>query len=117
MFAVTRDLQFGDITVTVRELTVAEVRAWLNESTTVQDQDFDILTGLMSFDGIGMVEMHRFTTLKKEEVEQLPPSALKQIAAVIKELNSVFFNEYLVKLNEVRQRLELSSTPVPSNAA
>ena len=117
MFAVTRDLQFGNLKVTVKELTVAEVRAWLNEPTPTEETEFDILTGLMSFDGIGMVEIHRFTTLKKEEVEQLPPSALKQIAAVIKELISVFFNEYLVKLNEVRQRLELSSTPVPSNAA
>src|SRR5574343_380503 len=109
MFAVTRDLQFGNLKVTVKELTVAEVRAWLNEPTPTEETEFDIL--------IGMMEIHRFTTLKKEEVEQLPPSALTQLAAVIKELNSVFFNEYLVKLNEVRQRLELSSTPVPSNAA
>src|SRR5574343_560692 len=53
MFAVTRDLQFGNLKVTVKELTVAEVRAWLNEPTPADEPEFDILTGLMSFDGSG----------------------------------------------------------------
>lgn len=117
MFAITRELEFGNLKVTVKELTVAEVRAWLSEPTPTDAPEFDILTGLLSFDGIGMEEIHRFTDLKKDQVEQLPPSALKSIAAVIKDLNSVFFNEYLVKLNEVRQRLELDSTGVRSSAA
>lgn len=119
MFAVTRELTFGELTVTVKELTVAEVRAWLNEPTKAEQPEFDILTGLMSFDGIGMEEIHRFTDLKKEMVEELPPSALKMIATVIKELNSVFFNDYLTRLNEVRKNIEQSSITAPalSNAA
>lgn len=118
MFAVTRELVFGELTVTVKELTVAEVRAWLNEPAKADTPEFDILTGLMSFDGIGMEEIHRFTDLKKEMVENLPPSCLKQIAAVIKEINTVFFNDYLTRLNEVRKGLESQSvTPALSNAA
>jgi len=51
-------------------------------------------------------------------VENLPPSCLKQIAAVIKEINTVFFNDYLTRLNEVRKGLESQSvTPALSNAA
>lgn len=118
MFSITRELKFGDLTVTVKELAVSEVRAWLNEPTKVDQPEFDILTGLMSFDGIGMEEIHRFTDLKKEMVEELPPSCLKMIAAVIKELNSVFFNDYLTRLNEVRKGLESQVTaPALSNAA
>lgn len=115
MFAITREMQFGELTVTVKELTVAEVRAWLNEPAKAEEPEFDLLTGLLSFDGIGMEEIHRFTDLQKEKVEQLPPSALKQIAAVIKELNTVFFNEYLSRLNTLKDRL--SATSAPSNAA
>lgn len=106
MFAVTRELVFGSLTITVKELTVAEVRGWLNEPTLGDAPEFDIITGLLSFDGIGMEEIHRFTDLKKDQVEQLTPSMLKQLAAVIKELNSVFFGEYLTRLNEVRKRIE-----------
>jgi hypothetical protein len=115
MFAITRELQFGECTVTVKELTVAEVRAWLNEPAKTEEPEFDLLTGLLSFDGIGMEELHRFTDLKKDQVELLPPSALKQIACVIKELNSVFFNEYLSRLNTLKERL--SATSELSNAA
>ncbi len=115
MFAINRELQFGELTVIVKELTVAEVRMWLNEPAKSEAPEFDTLTGLMSFDGIGMEEIHRFTDLKKEMVENLPPSCLKQIATVIKEINSVFFNDYLTRLNEVRKGLESQSvTPALS---
>lgn len=117
MFATTRLLEFGDLKVTVKELTVAEIRSWLMEPPSVEEPEFDLLTGLMAFDGIGMAEIYRFTDLSKAHAEQLPPSALKAIAATVKDLNSVFFNEYLVKLNEVRNRLEQDSLLKPSSGA
>ena len=119
MYRVTRELDFGDLKVTVKELTVAEVRAWLNEPS-VEQKEFDLFTDLLAFDGIGVEEVYRFTDLKKATIEELPPSAIAKIAAVIKELNSVFFNQYLPALNRLRERIENQSPSRPladSNAA
>jgi hypothetical protein len=113
MMVITREVKLSDeLTVIVKELTVAEVRAWLNESPEkAEDRDFDLLTDLMNFDGIGMEEIHRFTDLQKDAVENLPPSAIAKVASVIKELNAVFFNQYLPALNKLRERLDQSATP------
>lgn len=117
MKVVTREVEVFDITVIVKELTVAEIRAWLSEPTqSNEDREIDLLTDLMSFEGIGMDEIHRFTDLKKDIVEQLPLSAISKIAAVIKELNTVFFNQYVPALNKLRERLE-TATSAPSNVA
>ena len=116
MFVVTREVDVCGTIVTVKELTVAEIRAWLSEPTpTNDDREIDLLTDLMNFDGIGMDELHRFTDLKKDMIEQLPPSAISKIAAVIKELNTVFFNQYVPALNKLRERLDAVTSEV-SNA-
>ena len=65
MYRVTRELDFGDLKVTVKELTVAEVRAWLNEPAQ-ERQEFDLFTDLLAFDGIGVEELYRFTLLTRE---------------------------------------------------
>lgn len=105
MYQVTRDLVFGDLKITVRELTVAEVRNWMNETRPEKD-DFDFFVDLLSFDGIGIDEIHLFTDLKKEQVDELPPSVLAKTAAVIKEVNSVFFTQYLPRVNQLREQVE-----------
>lgn len=118
MYRVTRELEFGELKVEVKELTVAEVRVWLNEPAPTEQKEFDLFTDLLTFDGIGVEEIYRFTNLKKEVIETLPPSVLAKIAAVIKDLNGVFFNQYLPALNKLRERLEDSKkTLVDSNAA
>lgn len=105
MYQVTRELTFGDLKVTVRELTVAEVRHWINETKPEKDE-FDFFVDLLSFDGIGIDEIHLFTDLKKEQVDVLPPSVLAKVAAVIKEVNGVFFNQYLPTVNKLRDQIE-----------
>jgi hypothetical protein len=118
MFQVTRVVALNEqLSVTVKELTVAEVRGWLSEAPP-ENKEFDLLTDLLTFDGIGIEEVYRFTDLKKEMIEQLPPSYLAKIAVVIKELNTVFFNQYLPELNKLRERLDQQrETSALSNAA
>ena len=71
MYQVTREVEFGDLKVTVRELTVAEVRRWMNETKPDQDEkEFDMFLDLLSFDGIGINEIYLFTDLKKEMMRQ-----------------------------------------------
>jgi hypothetical protein len=58
MYQVTREVEFGDLKVTVKELTVAEVRRWMNETKPDQDEkEFDMFLDLLSFDGIGINEI------------------------------------------------------------
>ena len=73
MLSITRELEFGNLKIIVRELTVAEVRKWLSDPSTLEqsDSEFDVLTGLMSFDEINVNDIYRFTDLKKEDVEGL----------------------------------------------
>jgi len=109
--SITRSVNLGGgLDVEVRELTVAEIRGWMAEPTKPEEREFDLLTDLMSFDGIGMDEIHRFTNLKREVIETLPPSQLAKVAAVIKELNAVFFDQYLPNLNKLRDRLVENNT-------
>jgi len=118
MIVITRDVVVGDLTVKVKELTVAEIRAWLSEpSIPVEDRQFDLISDLMSFDGIGMEEIHRFTDLDKTMVENLPPSAISKIASVIKELNSVFFSQYVPALNQLRKNLDQATSEASKEAS
>lgn len=117
MFRVTREMEFGDLKITVKELTVAEIRAWLNEPSPVEQKEFDLFTDLLIFDGIGVEEIYRFTDLKRELIDDLPPSAMAKIAAVIKEINGVFFNQYLPSLNKLRERLAESNKALADSNA
>jgi hypothetical protein len=111
MISITREVVINDLTVTVKELTVAEIRVWLSDAKPNPEEPFDLITDLLSFDGIGMDELYKFTDLTKEQIESLPLSAMQKVAAVIKEVNSVFFNQYVPALNKLRERL----ASMPSN--
>ena len=111
MKVVTREVTIDEeLMVTVKELTVAEIRAWLSEAKPeTEEPQFDLITDLLSFDGIGIDELYKFTDLTKAQIEALPLSAMHKIAAVIKEVNTDFFNQYVPALNKLRERL--ASTP------
>jgi len=116
MKVVTREVVLDDeLTVTVKELTVAEIRAWLSEvKPDSEEPQFDLITDLLSFDGIGIEELYKFTDLNKDQIEVLPLSAIQKISAVIKEVNSVFFNQYVPALNKLRERIASMPSNVPS---
>ena len=101
---ISRELKFGTVTVEVIELTVAEIRAWIAEGgTTPVEREYDMFTDLIAFDGISVQDMKRFSNITDEVISTLSPSHLSRIAAVIKETNSVFFNQYLPALEKLRE--------------
>ncbi len=116
MKVVTREVKLDDeCTVTVKELTVAEIRAWLSEvKPESEEPQFDLITDLLSFDGIGMDELYKFTDLTKEQIEALPLSAMQKVASIIKEVNGVFFNQYVPALNKLQERLASARSNAPS---
>ena len=116
MKVVTREVKLDDeCTVTVKELTVAEIRAWLSEvKPESEEPKFDLITDLLSFDGIGMDELYKFTDLTKEQIEALPFSAMQKVASVIKEVNGIFFFFFVPALNKLQERLASARSNAPS---
>ena len=73
--------------VTVRELTVGEIRAWLADlaaSTNQQQQD---ALGLILFEEISLREITMITDLPSMQIETLRPSSLKQLVQAIITVN------------------------------
>lgn len=106
----TRELTFGDVTVTVKELTVAEVRAWLSRPEKSDDEKkFDSFVDLPYLDGVSVSDLMQFSDLTSETIELLPMSALQKIALIVKELNSVFFSQYVPKVNNLLELLKQES--------
>ena len=115
ILSVTREVVLGDLTVTVKELTISEIRAWLKTDTPDDNgNQFDLVTDLLSFDGIGMIELCQFSTLTRDQAESLPLSAIQKVAAVIKEINSVFFFFFFPAINRLLERLESTASNDPS---
>lgn len=85
----SKEIQLGSIAVTVREMSVLQVRTWLaelikpNEQPDLVDQAF--------FDECSLGDLQRMTTLTREQIDQLRPSQLREVIALCKELNPDFF--------------------------
>lgn len=89
----SRELTFGDISVIVREMTVLQVRAWVEEA----DQDGG-LVDLAFFSDCSLGDIKRMSSLTDDQLNTLRPSQLREVLKACKELNSDFF--------EFRRRVE-----------
>lgn len=86
---VVRELDLDGRKVVVKELTVAEIRAWLKEIEAGL-QGGDVVGGAL-FEDITFGDLMRFTSLSGAEIDALCPSQLRQVIDVAKEINSDFF--------------------------
>lgn len=80
-------------TVTVRELTVAEIRQWLLDISddVGADSDVDVVDQLL-LDDVALGDIARMTDLPVDEMDQMSPSDLRALAKVCRELNADFFS-------------------------
>lgn len=85
----TVDLDEGK-TVTVRELTVGEIRAWLAEAEAADVDGVDVVGSLL-FEDMALADLSRMTDITAEEMDALPLSVINQIKGVAKALNADFF--------------------------
>ncbi len=90
MPALTKTIDLGDCTVTVRELTVAEVRAWLREAETAGEGEVDIV-GEALMEECSFDDLARMSDLAVEEMDDLAPSEIAQVIAAAREVNPAFF--------------------------
>lgn len=92
--AVTRTVVIGEggeapLAVTVRELTVSEIRAWLADVQKASDS-VDVIDVMLLRD-VSLQDVQRMSSLTAEQVEGLAPSHLRKVVADARELNEDFF--------------------------
>ena len=97
--------------IRVRELTVAEVRAWLNESAAQTWRD-PILA--LALDDIGLDELARMLDCSVDDLERYAPSQIAEVVAVARRLNPHFFKlrDALIKASRA-----IDNTAESSNSA
>ncbi|QFT23564.1 hypothetical protein FIV02_18485 [Pseudomonas sp. THAF187a] len=85
----SKELQLGNISVTVRELSVLQVRNWLAELLAPQAQRDLVDEALFTECSIG--DLLRMTSLTREQFDGLRPSQIREVIELCKELNPDFF--------------------------
>ena len=101
----------GKDLIRVRELTVAEVRAWLNEIAAQTWRD-PILA--LALDDIGLDELARMLDRSVDDLERYAPSQIAEVVAVARRLNPHFFKlrDALIKASRA-----IDNTAESSNSA
>lgn len=85
-----KEIQLDGRTVTVRELTVAEVRLWLKELDQLREGPIDLVSeGIMADASLG--DVTRMTDLSPEELDEMPPSQIEAVVTACREINPHFF--------------------------
>lgn len=98
-----KKVPLADREVTVRELTTAEIRAWLRDVDASPDADVD-LVGNMLFDDATFDDLMRMSDATAELLEQAPPSQIRALRDACKEVNADFFAMRL-RIAEVGRRV------------
>tara|TARA_R110000868_G_scaffold187781_4_gene430430 strand:+ start:5152 stop:5517 length:366 start_codon:yes stop_codon:yes gene_type:complete len=83
----SREVVFGELSIICRELTVLQVRGWME---ALDAGVTDTLSGAL-FKDCSFDELKRMTTLTDDQLNSLRPSQIEQVIGVCKELNPHFF--------------------------
>lgn len=83
-------LERHNLTVTVKELTVADVRAWLRSLADLQGFDA-VDAALFQEEGASIDDLLRMTDIDRTELDQLPPADVVKIIEKCKKVNPHFF--------------------------
>jgi hypothetical protein len=84
----SKELQIGELRVICRELTVMQVRKWLEDAG--KTQSLDIVSSAL-FPECTLDDLMRMTDLNADAVDQLRPSQVETVIGLCKELNPHFF--------------------------
>lgn len=110
MQAFTTTVQVAGETVSVRELTVAEIRNWFK---TIDQREIDTISSIL-FEDLSLEDLPLLSDITAERVEALPPSELAKLIVAIKEANSAFFSLRGKLFAAVKSQLQ---TPASSAAS
>lgn len=83
----SREVMVGALPVICRELTVLQVRHWMEGLETAER---DLVSAAL-FQDCPLNDLKRMTDLNDEKINSLRPSQIEQVIQVCKELNPHFF--------------------------
>lgn len=106
-------INLDGIKVTIRELTVADVRDWLKSIETPSPK-VDAVDKLL-IEGEDLSDLLRMTNLTSDDINLMTPSGLRRLYASCKEVNADFFG-LRARLEELG-RAALSVTSSEPSAA
>ncbi len=104
--------------VTVRELTVGEVRAWLADAEGQMQRDADgqpDIVGLLLLEDCTFGDLMQMSTITRERMDGATESDLLRLAACCKELNPGFFG-MRARLMALGQRALDQQAPASSSS-
>ncbi|MDP3848627.1 MAG: hypothetical protein Q8R10_19585 [Pseudomonas sp.] len=84
----TREVMAGEQPVICRELTVLQVRDWIEAAA--QESDVDLVAEVL-FPTCSLSSLKRMTDLTDERINKLRPSQVNAVIDVCRELNPDFF--------------------------
>lgn len=104
MARLTKEIEvYEGRTVTVRELTVGEIRAWLARMET--GEETPDLVGDLLHEDLALWELSTMVDLEPDALDQLALSTLAQLVSTARELNPQFFRLRETLLNVGRAEL------------
>lgn len=106
----TREIQHGDRRITVKELTLAEIRAWLADAEHGHDPD---VVGDLLFDDCRVSELEKFSDADPAALEAMTQSELGELVAATRELNPHFF-ALRARLHSLARRLDAANSNATS---
>ncbi len=112
MARLTKEIEiYEGRTVTVQELTVGEIRAWLARVEAGEETP-DLVDNLLHED-LALWELATMVDLAPEALDQLALSALEQLVSTARELNPQFFRLREILLNVGRAELQKQINALP----
>lgn len=108
MLAAEKAVAIGGRDFRVRELTCAEIRAWLMPAPKPADAAEQDLVGLLLFEDVTFDDIRLMSNATAADLDAMRPSEVRELAAAAKEINADFFG--------MRRRLlafGAASTPQP----
>ena len=86
----TQVVEMDGRTVTVRELTVAEVRQWFKALEQTKEGAIDLVAECL-IEEISLADVCRMTDLQPSDMDEMTPSEIEQVVAVCIGVNPHFF--------------------------
>jgi hypothetical protein len=111
----TREVPFGERLVTVREMTVGEVRDWMVEIEQ-GTQQIDP-AGEYVFDDCSLQDLMRMSDATKDVFDSAAPSDIEPLRQAARELNPHFFRVRAAVAAAQQAIVRRILSPDPSNAA
>lgn len=102
------------VAVTVRELSVAEIRAWMAQSQEAAQALPDLVDNLL-LPGVALPDLTHLSSLTAAQIETLTPSELDQVLTAAREINRHFFG-LLAAVQTLASQMQSAASNGPSPA-